>query len=51
MDKHTNFQATKPSHPEFSGTLFNLSDFDKKQVDVRFSAEQTSHDGGLLLLR
>lgn len=31
--------------------MFNLSDFDKKKVDVRFSAQQTSHDGGLLLLR
>lgn len=51
MDKSTNFPATKTSHSEFSPTLFNLSDFDKKKVDVRFSAEQTSHDGGLLLLR
>lgn len=34
----------------FEPTLFNLADFGKKQVEVRFSAEQTSHDGGLLLL-
>ena len=39
------------SHSDFSPTLFNLSDFEKKEVEVRFSAEQTSHDGGLLLLR
>lgn len=51
MDKSTNFPATNTSHSEVSPTLFNLSDFDKKKVDVRFSAEQTSHDGGLLLLR
>jgi len=31
-------------------TLFNLSDFDKKSVEVTFKAEQTSSDGGLLLL-
>lgn len=31
--------------------MFNLSDVGKKTVDVRFSAQQTSHDGGLLLLR
>ena len=51
MNKSTNFPATKTSHSEFSPTLFNLSDVDKKKVDVRFSGEQTSHDGGLLLLR
>jgi hypothetical protein len=34
----------------YEPTLFNLADFSKKQVEVRFSAEQTSHDGGLLLL-
>jgi hypothetical protein len=31
-------------------TLFNLSDFNKKSVEVSFKAEQTSSDGGLLLL-
>ncbi len=31
-------------------TLFNLSDFNKKQVEVTFVNEQISHDGGLLLL-
>ncbi len=51
MDKFTNFPAINTSQSEVSPTLFNLSDFDKKTVDVRFSAQQTSHDGGLLLLR
>jgi len=51
MDKFTNFPATNTPQSEVSPTLFNLSDFDKKKVDVRFSAQQTSHDGGLLLLR
>jgi len=51
MDKSTNFPARNTSQSEVSPTLFNLSDFDKKTVDVRFSAQQTSHDGGLLLLR
>lgn len=31
-------------------TLFNLSDFKCKKVEVRFNAEQVSNDGGLLLL-
>lgn len=31
-------------------TLFNLSDFNHKKVDVRFNMEQVSNDGGLLLL-
>jgi len=51
MKKYTNFSATKTSPSDCSPTLFPLSDFDKKEVEVRFSAEQTSHDGGLLLLR
>lgn len=33
-----------------SQTLFNLSSFNKKAVEVCFKAEQTSNDGGLLLL-
>jgi len=32
-------------------TLFNLTELDKKKVEVRFSLKDTSHDGGLLLLR
>ena len=51
MKKYTNFSATKTSPSDCSPTLFPLSDFDKKEVEVRFSGEQTSHDGGLLLLR
>ena len=51
MNKSTNFPATNTPLSEVSPALFNLSDFDKKTVDVRFSAQQTSHDGGLLLLR
>lgn len=31
-------------------TLFNLSDFNKKPIEVKFINEQISHDGGLLLL-
>ena len=44
MSKNTNFQRTK------TPTLFNLSDFSKKPVEVKFINEQISHDGGLLLL-
>lgn len=32
-------------------TLFNLSDFGSKKVEVQFSAEQISSDGGLLFLK
>ena len=32
-------------------TLFNLSDFGKKKVEVSFTMEETSNDGGLLLLK
>lgn len=31
--------------------LFNLSDFNKKKVEVRFNAEHVSNDGGLLLIK
>ena len=31
-------------------TLFNLTDFNHKKVDVRFNMEQVSNNGGLLLL-
>lgn len=34
-----------------SSSLFNLSDFNKKKVDVRFSEPDSSSDGGILLLR
>ena len=32
-------------------TLFNLSGFGNKKVEVKFTMEKTSNDGGLLLLR
>ena len=34
-----------------SPTLFNLTGFMHKKVEVRFNAEQVSNDGGLLLLK
>lgn len=34
----------------FSSTLFNLTEFGNKKVEVRFNLEETSNDGGLLLL-
>ena len=34
----------------FTPTLFHLSDSTKKPVEVKFTSEQISHDGGLLLL-
>ena len=52
MNKNTIYPAIDQDNlPEsYSATLFNLSDFGKKQVEVKFTAEQISHDGGLLLL-
>ncbi len=44
MSKNTNFPQTK------APTLFNLSYFNKKPIEVKFINEQISHDGGLLLL-
>ncbi len=41
---YTNFQGIQLQ------TLFSLSDFNKKAVEVRFTSEQTSQDAGLLLL-
>ena len=59
--KQRNFPLSKDKNnyhkqgTEFSkscpGTLFNLSDFDKKKVEIRFSLEKTSNDGGVLLLK
>lgn len=43
--KDTGFSVTQPS------TLFKLSDFESKKVQVRFDLEETSNDGGLLLLK
>ena len=53
MNKDTNnnqFSSSKISnftHP----TLFNLSRLGKKSIEVNFTMEKTSNDGGLLLLR
>ncbi|MCP4551134.1 MAG: hypothetical protein GY834_03615 [Bacteroidetes bacterium] len=44
MSKNPKFPASDTS------TLFKLSDFDKKAVEVKSINEQISHDGGLLLL-
>ncbi len=33
-----------------ASTLFNLTEFVNKKVEIRFSLEETSNDGGLLLL-
>lgn len=51
MNKNTFFSQNNQKNlsQTYEPTLFNLADFGKKQVEVRFSAEQTSHDGGLLL--
>lgn len=53
MDKITKNQTNQVENSEvfFAPTLFNLSDFNKKKVEVRFNAEQVSNDGGLLLLK
>jgi len=40
----------KISHPS-QAQLFNLSGLGKKKVEVKFTMEETSNDGGLLLLR
>ena len=52
MSKNTNSSESCPKNLKKSSdqALFNLSNFRKKQVEVTFSAEQTSHDSGLLLL-
>ena len=43
-DKANILNSTQPE-------LFNLSYLDKKKVEVKFTMEETSNDGGLLLLR
>lgn len=53
MDKDKT-KITDPSQTEQrSGqpTLFNLSNFGSKKVEVRFTGEQISTDGGLLFLK
>ncbi len=53
MGKDTNNYCTKDI--DFSASqapsLFKLSDFESKKVQVRFDLEETSNDGGLLLLK
>jgi len=53
MNKNTNnyqYPNTKIPVPAQS-QLFNLSDTKRKKVEVKFTMEKTSNDGGLLLLR
>lgn len=52
MYKITKFsESDQTNFPELhTQTLFNLSEFNRKPVQVNFTAEQTSSDGGLLLL-
>lgn len=53
MDKDRNYYSIQKTEILDSNplTLFNLSDLDKKKVEVKFTMEETSNDGGLLLLR
>ncbi len=53
MNKDTNnYQYEKAKISNLSQpTLFNLSGLGKKKVEVKFTMEETSNDGGLLLLR
>jgi len=52
MNKDTNNYNNQEELFSESGiaTLFDLSTFDKKKVEVKFNMEETSNDGGLLLL-
>ncbi len=53
MNKDTNNNVSpkgKISHPN-QAQLFNLSGLGSKKVEVKFTMEETSNDGGLLLLR
>lgn len=43
--QHCEFTDNKPA------TIFNLSDFGHKKVQARFALEETSNDGGLLMLK
>lgn len=53
MSKDTNNYDQPNSYfsTQQASTLFNLSDFERKKVQVRFDLEETSNDGGLLLLK
>lgn len=53
MSKDTNNYDKPNSYfsTQQASTLFNLSDFERKKVQVRFDMEETSNDAGLLLLK
>ena len=53
MNKDTNKYLSQEAEISNSNqpTLFNLSGLGKKKVEVKFTLEETSNDGGLLLLR
>ncbi len=53
MDKSTNNFSDQSAYAQkYSQTsMFRLSDFDSKRVEVNFSLKKTSSDAGLLLLR
>lgn len=53
MDKNTKIfdSQVEKSQKINNPTLFNLSDFNKKKVEVRFNREMVSNDGGLLFLK
>ena len=50
-DKNKNSKDDTGFSKSYPATLFNLSDLDKKKVEVRFTMEEISNDGGLLLLK
>lgn len=50
-DKTKNPQSLISNQEKTQPTIFKLSDFGNKKVEVQFSAEQTSTDGGLLFLK
>ena len=50
-DKNKNAKEDTKFSESCPAPLFNLSDLDKKKVEVNFSLEETSNDGGLLLLK
>lgn len=50
-DKNKNSKEDTGFSKFYPATLFNLSDLDKKKVEVRFTMEEISNDGGLLLLK
>lgn len=53
MRKSNNYSETKivQSSKNSQTTLFNLAELECKKVEVKFTLNETSNDGGLLLLR